>query len=825
MKRYICIHGHFYQPPRENPWLEAIGRQISAHPYHDWNERVNIECYAPNAYARILGKGERIVSIENNYSRISFNFGPTLLSWMEEKAPDVYRAVLRADRESRERFSGHGSALAQGYNHIIMPLADRRDKITQVLWGIEDFKRRFDRMPEGMWLPETAVDMESLDIMAEQGIRFTILAPHQAKRVRPLKKGSAWLDVKENTIDTTMPYLCKLPSGRTIALFFYNGELSRAVAFDKLLVDGNKFYNRLMFGFNGGNQTAQLAHIATDGETYGHHHKFGEMALAFALKSIETTEDVALTNYGEFLDKYPPDHEVEIAENTSWSCFHGVERWRSDCGCKTGSHPEWNQKWRAPVRKAVNWLRDTLAVPFESEGKALFHDPWDARNGYISVLSDRSRKSTDAFFERYVKKPLDEKDRIKALKLLEMQRHTLLSATSCAWFFDDVSRIEPIQVMQYAKRALELHRDITGEDLEGTLLDILETAKSNDPSYGDGRKVYEIHVRPESADFQKIGAHFVMADLLEDSEDAEKEKPLPLYRFSAETENETHIRSGKSVFSHGGIRVTSTITGESRSICFAALHLGDHHTACGVCDTGNEEAHRAAIAEMMDAFEAGDHLGALKRLAEQFGPSVYTLKSLFPDVRQKIVENLLESVAVNLHRHSRRLYEEGMPLIHILKELGVPLPGPFRNAAESVVNGEIFDAFETEEKPISGKVGNLILEAERMGLAFDAEALKPAIEQRIAKAAQKASESPRDKEKIKKLAEVLETASRLPFTVRLWEVQNAVYEIKRDLFDEIKKAASRKNTDAVEWMRYFQTVADRLYIETDTEKGSIESNA
>ena len=543
MTRYICIHGHFYQPPRENPWIEAVMRQRSAHPYHDWNERVNVECYAPNAHARILGKGERIVSIENNYSKMSFNFGPTLLSWMEEKAPEVYRAVLRADRESLERFSGHGSALAQGYNHIIMPLADRRDKITQVLWGIEDFKRRFDRMPEGMWLPETAVDVESLDIMAEQGIRFTILAPHQAKRVRPLKKGSAWLDVKETTIDTTMPYLCKLPSGRTIALFFYNGELSRAVAFEKLLVDGSKFYNRLVSGFNGGNETAQLVHIATDGETYGHHHKFGEMALVFALKAIETTEGLALTNYGEFLEKHPPDHEVEIAENTSWSCFHGVERWRSDCGCKTGSHPEWNQKWRAPVRKAVDWLRDTLAVPFESEGKILFHDPWDARNGYIRVLSDRSRETTDAFFERYAKKPLDENGKIKALKLLEMQRHTMLSATSCAWFFDDVSGIEPIQVMQYAAKALELHREITGEDLDGTLLGILETAKSNDPAYGDGRKVYEIHVRPESADFKRIGAHFAVNALLE-----EADKPPPLYRFTAQTENEKRIRSGKSVF-------------------------------------------------------------------------------------------------------------------------------------------------------------------------------------------------------------------------------------------------------------------------------------
>ena len=400
MERYICIHGHFYQPPRENPWLEAIEIQDSAHPYHNWNERITAECYAPNSAARLLDGDQRIIDISSNYAKISFNYGPTLLLWMESAAPDAYQAILEADRQSRERFSGHGSAIAQAYNHVIMPLANGRDKKTQVLWGIRDFERRFQRAPEGMWLPETAVDLETLNIFAEAGIKFTVLAPHQASRIRAVGS-EEWEDVSGAKVDPTRPYLCRLASGKEIVLFFYDGPISRAVAFERLLTRGEDFAGRLMGGFSDERQWPQLLHIATDGETYGHHQKFGDMALAYALHHIETGGLAKLTNYGEHLAKHPPDHEAEIVENTSWSCAHGIERWKSNCGCNSGGHPGWSQEWRAPLRLALDRLRDDLAIRFEEEGRQYLKDPWLARDEYIEVILDRSEGNVAAFFMRH----------------------------------------------------------------------------------------------------------------------------------------------------------------------------------------------------------------------------------------------------------------------------------------------------------------------------------------------------------------------------------------------------------------------------------------
>jgi alpha-amylase/alpha-mannosidase (GH57 family) len=393
--KYLCIHCHFYQPPRENPWLEQIELQDSAYPYHDWNERIAAECYAPNLAARILDEQHRIARIVNNYSKISFNFGPTLLSWAAEHAPEVYKGIVDADRHSQKQFSGHGSAMAQAYNHMIMPLANRRDKATQIRWGLEDFGNRFGRLPEGMWLPETAVDLESLDLMAQAGVVFTVLAPHQASAVRPLA-GGEWQDVSGGKVDPTRPYLVRTPSGASINVFFYDGPISQAVAFEKLLHNGEGFATRLTGAFAESPDGPQLMHIATDGETYGHHHRHGEMALAYALDMIETKKWARITNYGEFLAKSPPECEARIFENTSWSCIHGVERWRSNCGCNAG-RPGWNQQWRKPLREALDWLRDAITPGFEALGSTLLNDPWAARDAYIGVILSRSPESRARF--------------------------------------------------------------------------------------------------------------------------------------------------------------------------------------------------------------------------------------------------------------------------------------------------------------------------------------------------------------------------------------------------------------------------------------------
>ena len=510
MNRAICIHGHFYQPPRENPWLEAVEVQDSAYPYHDWNERITAECYAPNAAARILDGEARIRRIINNYSRISFNFGPTLLAWLEKREPQVYQAVIAADQRSQERFGGHGSAIAQAYNHLILPLASHRDRRTQIGWGIRDFAHRFGRRPEGMWLPETAVDLVTLDLLAEQGIAFTILAPRQARAVRAVG-GAAWVDAAEG-LDTRVPYRCRLPSGRSIALFFYDGAIARAVAFERLLAGGEGFVDRLLSalgdGGGGDREGGRLVHVATDGETYGHHHRHGEMALAWALEYLEergAEHGVALTNYGQFLEGHPPVHEVEIVENTSWSCVHGVERWRGDCGCQAGGEPGWNQGWRRPLRDALDWLRDSTAPRFEEMARTLLADPWAARDDYVAVVLDRSPESVERFFARHQARPLDPAERTWALDLLELQRHALLMYTSCGWFFNDLAGIETVQVLQYAGRALQLARSQLGLDLEAGFLDRLAAARSNRPEQGDGRAIFERAVRPAQVGAPTVG--------------------------------------------------------------------------------------------------------------------------------------------------------------------------------------------------------------------------------------------------------------------------------------------------------------------------------
>ena len=483
-ERAVCIHGHFYQPPREDPWTGEIERQPSAAPYHDWNERITAECYGPNTAARILDAAGRIEALVDNFSRISFDVGPTLLSWLEEYAPRVYAAILAADRESARRFSGHGSAIAQAFHHAILPLSSARDRRTEVLWGIRDFESRFGRSPEGMWLPETAADVETLETLAELGVRFTVLAPGQAARVRPLG-GEEWTDVSGERVDTTRPYFAPLPSGRRIALFFYDGALSRAIAFERLLGSADDFVARLVGAGDSG-----LLHVATDGESYGHHHAHGDMALAAALARLENGSPARLTNYGEHLERRPPQDEVEIVPRSSWSCAHGVGRWERDCGCHIAGG---SQLWRGPMRSAFDWLRDELAPRFEERAGELLVDPWKARDDALVLFRD-GRRGEEAFFAWNARRPLTRGERGEAFRLLDLQRQALRMYTSCGWFFDDVAGLEARQVIRYAARALELGEEVFREPLESRFLEILREARGNDAELPDGAAVFERYV-------------------------------------------------------------------------------------------------------------------------------------------------------------------------------------------------------------------------------------------------------------------------------------------------------------------------------------------
>jgi alpha-amylase/alpha-mannosidase (GH57 family) len=455
LSRYVCIHGHFYQPPRENAWLETVEAQDSAYPYHDWNERITAECYAPNAHARILDANERIVRIVNNYARISYNVGPTLMAWLERMAPETYRAILEGDARSRDAFGGHGAAMAQAYSHPILPLCNPRDKRTQVLWGVRDFELRFGRSPVGMWLPETAVDLETLEVLAAAGIRYTVLSPAQAAAVRAPDQPD-WQDVGDGSVDPRRAYRVTLRDGAVMNVFFYDGAISQAVAFEHLLGRGDQFARRLLRAFDPHREEPQLVHVATDGESYGHHHAHGDMALAYALQSIEERDDVQLTHYAAFLAAHPPRWEARIAERTAWSCAHGLGRWSEDCGCGSEIRQGWGQHWRAPLRATLDWLRDQSNLRYERVAAGVLADPWRARDRYVDVILDRSPATLERFFAEQASHPLSSEERSQALELLELQRHLLLMYTSCGWFFEESSRIETLQVLQYAVRAAEL---------------------------------------------------------------------------------------------------------------------------------------------------------------------------------------------------------------------------------------------------------------------------------------------------------------------------------------------------------------------------------
>ena len=787
--RYLCIHGHFYQPPRENPYLEAIELQDSAYPYHDWNERVASECYAPNATSRILDGEQRIVQLVNNYSRISFNFGPTLLSWIAEKAPKVYEALREADKSSRERYSGHGSAIAQAYNHMIMPLANRRDKVTQVKWGIRDFEYRFGRLPEGMWLPETAVDTETLEVLAENGIKFTILAPRQAKRIR--KRGSrSWQDVSGDRVDPSRAYLVQLPSRKTICVFFYDGPISQGVAFERLLDNGQRFADRLMSGFSDARQWPQLVHIATDGESYGHHHRFGEMALSYALHHIETNKLAQLTNYGEFLERNPADHFAEIVNNSSWSCVHGVERWRSNCGCNSGGHAGWNQEWRAPLRAALDWLRDELAPFYEQQAAPLLKDPWSARDGYIQVVLNRAEENALNFLANHATHSLSEEEQVAALKLLEMQRHAMLMYTSCGWFFDELSGLETVQVIQYAGRAIHLAQGLGAKCIESRFMERLAAAKSNIPKHSDGKQVYEKWVKSAFVSTDQLAGHYAISSLFESFGERTK-----IYCYNVQREDYTLDVEGKQKLTVGRARFSSEITRESASLGFAVLHLGDHNIAGGVSRFEKIEDYDQLKSALMDSFSKADTTQVLQTLTEKFANNTFTLRTLFRDEQRKIVDVILKESLATVAAAYRSIYENQAPLIRFLNGLSIPVPPAFQSAAQIALNSQLKQAFEQREPDLDAIQGHL-KEAAASNIALDVPGLEYAIRRRLETEAEFFASAPSSLEVVQKLTTLLKFVSTFPFPVVLWEVQNICYGPLIKTMDEVREQAQTDNEAA-----------------------------
>jgi len=804
-QQYVCIHGHFYQPPRENAWLEIIEQQDSAAPFHDWNERINFECYAPNTSARLLDTHNAIVDIRSNYSRMSFNFGPTLLSWLQGADEATYQAIIEADKRSLDRFGGHGSALAQVYNHMIMPLANERDQQTQVIWGIRDFEYRFGRKPEGMWLAETAVDTPTLEVLAEQGIRYTILAPRQGKAVRPLND-KEWTQLPPDSIDPRRPYLCKLPSGKSIVLFFYHGGIAQGVAFQGLLNNGEHFAQAFTSVFSESSEP-QLAHIATDGESYGHHHRHGEMALAACLRSFEQQDEVVLTNYGQFLEWFPPTWEVQIHENSSWSCVHGVERWRSNCGCNTGGHAGWTQEWRKPLRDSLDWLRDVLIPVFEREAAPLLRDPWEARDDYIDLILNRNRQTVDVFLRKHAKKELTRSEKTKTLRLLEMQRFSMLMYTSCGWFFDEISGIETDQILQYACRVIHFAQQTAGLNLQEEFIERLKKAPSN--IHPNGAWSYINHILPNQVNLTGMAMHYAASSLFE-----EHPEQLDVFNYRADSEVLHRLQAGIQKLVIGRTTVRSKTTFSEKQFSFAVLYLGQQNLIGNISIDMKRAEFDHMATQLSDVFKNANLGKVIGLMQEFFGSNKFTLAQLFQEEKRSFLRDISQKSLQGIEYEFREIYNENYQLMTSHQHSGIPVPAPFLSAVQFILNHDLHHFFTTEQWSIQ-ELKRLLSEFKKWGVPVEDESgLALAAGDRLYRELQAvlAIGIPDSLKKILQLQSILQSLQLMNIDIDFWKVQNLYYSMRRNyqkLMPEMKDPQWEEAFLELGKMLGFQSITQR----------------
>lgn len=806
MKKCICIHGHFYQPPRENPWLETIEYQESAAPYHDWNVRISTECYGPNGSSRILNGEQKIIDIVNNYEKISFNFGPTLLSWMESQDPGTYQAILEADALSVRRRNGHGNAIAQIYNHIIMPLADTRDKETEIIWAIADFRRRFQRDPEGIWLSETAVDTETLEICAKHGIRFTILAPRQAKAFR--KKGER--DFKEIRNADDLPvnrnYLYNLPSGNAITLFFYNGQLAQQVAFDGLLNSGRLFADALLRAFDKKNNGPEIVHVATDGETYGHHHRHGDMALASCIDFIEKTPDVEVVNYAQYNALFPPEYEVLIHENTSWSCVHGVERWRSDCGCSDGGHPEYNQQWRAPLRNALNWLKGQADTVYLQLLSGLTKDPWKARNEYISVILQRNEGSVEQFISENFPTCDRERDLPVILRMMEMERHVLLMFTSCAWFFDEVSRIETRQVLQYADRVIQIGEHEAHVQWFDTFTRMLGEAKSNIPETGDAGKMYATEIHPREMTLSKVGMHHAVLSLFEEFPEEQE-----IYNYKTKSAFFERFEAGHHRLTLGRISIFSKVSYNEIGFQFAALYLGQHHILGGYAEQMEEDSFEEMYLAIRDTFRRSDVAASIDIIHRYFQNNTFSFHDLFRD-QQVFVLGLILKNDLHLAGESyRKIYDDSHNIINLMHNEKIMIPDLLRKTLEVVINNELKNFFRQERSNIS-RLDTLASEAVKWQVPLDRYTIGYVASQKVMGLVQQLSASESDSGLLDSISRIMIRLRELDLGIPMWKIQNFYFKLGKQHIGN-KQFMETLGEDAyTKWKQEYTAVGEQLNI-------------
>jgi alpha-amylase/alpha-mannosidase (GH57 family) len=773
----LVIHGHFYQPPRENPWTDTVEREAGAHPFHDWNERIYYECYRANAFARIADRYNRVQSIVNNYQGINFNFGPTLLTWLERHHPKTYERILEADRESARQRNGHGNAIAQSYNHTILPLSNERDRRTQIRWGIEDFRFRFKRDPESLWLPETACDDATLGALIDEGLAYVILSPFQAERVRHIG-GSEWRTVSGGNIDTSIPYryFHRDGSGRSIAVFFYNGGLARSIAFEGALASSRALVERFQQAAQAGE--GKLVSVATDGETYGHHFRFGDRGLAYALEVEAEPQGLRVTNYGEYLEEHPATWEVEIGrglegEGTSWSCAHGVSRWIRDCGCTTDSTEGWTQKWRTPLRAALDFLRDDAAKHFEEAAGSLFLDPWAARDDYIKLVVSRHR-FREEFLYRHAGRWLKPEEKERALTFLELQRHSMLMYTSCGWFFSDISGIETLQDLEYAGRVLDLTEELGLSSSRARFLEMLSEAQSNRPEMGNGADIFRRFVDTARVLPPAIAASHAISSLV-----SQEREEGEMAGFGFRREEFKRKRHGRLKLATGRMTMDSVWTGRHYDYAFAAMHFGGVDFLCALKAFPGEAEFREAAEKLWSNFRTASLPTMLRLMQTLFGPEEFGLEHVLPEGRERIAEIIFKNLVNRFTDEYALLYRENRRRIEMLQRAGFELPQELRAAAEFTFGKrfeeEIRRQQQSRDPAAYRKAVQIAQEAAKRGYKFDRSSSRPVFEEMIKGAVELAVSEASD-ENIHSALALLSLAEALGIDVSPDKPQEEIYE-------------------------------------------------
>ena len=755
-----------------------VPREPSAAPFHDWNERITAECYRPNGWARVLDDHGRIVAIVDNYRHLSFNVGPTLLSWLQSHAPEVYARIIESDRAG-------GRAIAQGYGHAILPLCNDRDLRTQVRWGLADFRHHFGRAAEGMWLPETAVDDRVLAVLAEEGVRFTILAPGQVEvdgdhDGGPLPGTLRWHHPERPDLG--------------VDLVVYDGPISHDVAFggfpSQVVVD------RIVRRSDG-----DLVSVACDGETFGHHHTYADRGVAYALAIEAGRRGVSLPRLADWLAEHPPTQAAKV-RLSAWSCAHGVGRWLEDCGCHTGGEPGWNQAWRAPLRAALDQVREHAVEVFERRGAAVLADPWAARDAYVDAVVGAT--TVERFADQHLigasggsdgrddaEGPDDDAVLVEALTLLESQRMALLMYTSCGWFFNDLAGIETVQILRYAACCIDLLAAL-GEagGLEDAVLATLAGAHSNDPDEGDGRDIWRRHVDPSRVDPARVAAHLAMTELLTEHRLPGGTARLDAYDVARDLDGA--VDRGGVAACAGRVTLTHRRTRRTTAWTYAALHLGGLEVFGAVrpaepdrtggrgpsgparsAKSGKHEPDRTGgrgpsgparsaksgkhepvgsrdeedVAALMEATRGGDRVTTLLRLVvDRFGPREFGLESGLPGVGEELLRATAEGLADRFVAAYDQLRADHHDTLAALAVAGTPLPAELRGPVEHALARRLEVAVEAcagSIDPDSYQVARAVArEAREQGVRVSSPGAAAALERSVDRAVAVAADRP-----------------------------------------------------------------------------------